>query len=120
MSCPHYIDYTRNCIQYFPRVIEYFGFDICDSNDYQDCPAHIFLKSGFICKNKNQCLENLINKNPLLLKYFITRKTTTTLLKSIIEEYCSSKEKHICCTRYKIIEMGLRYPVGLLPNGKKI
>jgi len=120
MGCPHYIDYTRNCIQYFPRIIEYPGFDTCDSDNYCNCLAYIVLKSGFVCKNQNQCLEDLVGAIPPLVKYFIEDNKTIQLFKSMVEKYCSSKENHVQCACYKLFEQGIHPPAELLPDGKKI
>jgi hypothetical protein len=120
MACPHYSDFTRTCIQYFPEVKEYSSFSVCESEGYHDCLAYIALKTGYLCKYHKQCLSDLITEMPIFIKYFIEDEKTVKLFKSMAEKYCTSKENNAQCACYKLFEQGIHPPTELLPNGKKI
>jgi hypothetical protein len=120
MSCPHYIDFTRTCIQRFPRVLEHSDFTVCDSEEYHNCLAYICLKTGFLCKYGDQCLEDLLTKMPVVVKYLIENEKTVNLFKNLAEKYCTSQEKHSQCACFKLFEQGIHPPVELLPDGSKV
>jgi hypothetical protein len=119
MGCPHYEDFTRNCIQFFPHVMEYPSFGTCDSDNYRNCLAYIALLSGFRCKYQNLCLEDLVLHVPILAKFFIEDDRTIQLFKSMTEKYCSSEQNHTQCACFELLEQGIHPPVELLPDGKK-
>jgi hypothetical protein len=120
MSCPHYIDYTRTCIQYFPRVLEFPDFTVCDSEEYPNCLAYICLKTGFLCKYSSQCLEDITTKMPILVRYLIEDEKAVKLLKNLAERYCTSVETHRQCASFKLFEQGIHPPVDLMPDGSKL
>ncbi len=120
MSCPHYIDFTRTCIQHFPRVLEYTSFDICDSEEYHSCLAYIALKTGHLCKYHNQCLEDLVTDAPIIVKFYIEDEKTVKLFKSMAEKYCTSEKNNSQCASFKLFEQGIHPPTDLMPDGKKI
>jgi hypothetical protein len=120
MSCPHYIDFTRTCIQHFSHVLEYSSYSVCESEEYHSCLAYIALKTGFLCKYSNQCLEDLVTDMPALVKFFIEDEKTVKLFKNMVEKYCTSEENHLRCACYKLYEQGIHSPTELLPDGKKI
>jgi hypothetical protein len=119
MVCPYYQDFTRTCIQYFPRVVQHSDFKVCTSENYHDCLAYIALKSGFRCDFQNRCLEDLVLHAPLLAKFFIEDDRTIQLFKSMVEKYCSSEQNHVNCACFKLWAQGVHPPVELLPDGKK-
>jgi hypothetical protein len=119
MRCPYYEDFTRTCIQFFPRVMNHTSFTTCESDKYQNCLAFIALKSGFRCKYQNLCLEDLVLNVPILAKFFVEDDRTVKLFKSMTEKYCSSEQGHGSCACFKLLEQGIHPPVELLPDGKK-
>lgn len=120
MSCPYYQDYTRTCIQHFPRVVQHSEFSVCQSSEkYSDCLAYVALSSGFRCKYQNQCLEDLVLNQPLLSKLFIEDDRTVQFFKQMTQKYCSSEQNHRNCACFRLWEQGVHPPVELLPNGKK-
>ena len=120
MSCPYYQDLTRDCIQYFPRVVKHADFSVCQSADkYTDCLAYVALSSGFRCKYQNNCLEDLILNQPLLAKLFIEDDRTIQFFKQMSQKYCSSEQNHLNCACFRLWEQGIHPPVELLPDGKK-
>jgi hypothetical protein len=120
MGCPHYIDFTRTCIQHFPRVLDYSSFKVCNSEEYDKCLAYICLKTGFLCKHNEQCLEDLVTKMPILVKYLIEDEKTVRLFKSLAKKYCTSEENHRRCACFHLFEQGIHPPAELLPDGTKI
>jgi hypothetical protein len=119
MSCPYYQDFTRTCIQYFPKVVQHSDFSVCDSEDHSDCLAFIALNAGFRCKYQNQCLEDLILNQPILAKLFIEDDRTIQFFKQMTQKYCSSEQNHTNCACFRLWEQGIHPPVELLPDGKK-
>ena len=119
MGCPHYEDFTRTCIRFFPRVINITSFSTCESDKYFDCLAYIALKSSFRCKYQNQCLEDLVLNMPTLTKFFVEDDRNIQLFKSMVQKYCSSEQNHAQCACFKLLEQGIHPPVELLPDGKK-
>jgi hypothetical protein len=117
MSCPHFIDFTRTCIEHFPNVLEHPSYDVCSSEEYQNCLAYICLKTGFLCKYSKYCLEDILTKMPILVKYLIENEKTVKLFKTMAEKYCTSEENHSTCASYKLFEQGIHPPVELLPDG---
>jgi len=120
MSCPHYVDYTRTCIQHFPRVIEYPSFTVCESENYQDCLAYIALKTRFLCPFHRSCLEDLTTGTSIIVKYLIEDEKLVKFFKSMAEKYCTSETNHRQCACYKLYEQGIRPPTELLPDGRKM
>lgn len=120
MSCPYYKDFTRNCIQYFPRVVQHSDFKTCESDAFKNCLAYVALQSGFRCKYQNNCLEDLVLEVPLLAKFFIEDHKTIQLFKQMAEKYCSSEQNHVNCACFKLWEQGIHPPTELLPDGKKL
>lgn len=120
MGCPYYDDYTRNCVDFFPRVMKHSDFSICQSSDkYSDCLAFVALKSGFRCKYQNNCLEDLVMNQPLLAKFFIEDDRTIQFFKQMTQKYCSSEQNHLNCACFRLWEKGIHPPVELLPDGKR-
>jgi hypothetical protein len=120
MSCPYFQDLTRECIQYFPKVVEYSDFSVCQSSDkYSDCLAYVALHLGFRCKYQNNCLEDLVLNQPLLAKMFIEDDRTIQFFKQMTQKYCSSEQNHMNCACFHLWEQGIHPPVELLPDGKK-
>lgn len=120
MGCPHYEDFTRTCITSFPTVMKYPSFSTCESENYHDCLAFVVLQNNFRCKYFNRCLEDVVENMPILLKYFIDDSKTIEIFKEIAEKYCTSELKHVQCENFKLLEQGIRPPIDLLPDGRKI
>lgn len=121
MSCPYYIDFTRDCIRTYPAIIQYKDFSACESDrGYRKCLVYNILQSDFRCKYFTTCLNmfpddvpeffKLINQDPAIYEY-VTRPTY---------QYCLSKENHEQCARYKIKEEGKEPPLGLTPDGQNV
>jgi len=120
MSCPHYVDFTRTCITRFPRVLEYSSYLVCESDEYQNCLAFIALKSGFLCKYHQACLEDVAANMPTFVKLFVEDEKTMRLFKSMVEKYCGSETQHRECACFKLFEQGIKPPTELLPDGRKM
>lgn len=119
MGCPHYQDFTRNCIQYFPRVLSHTSFTTCESEKYFDCFAYIALQSKFRCKYQNSCIEDLTVNIPYLTKFFVESDSTVQIFRDAMVKYCSSEQNHVNCACFKSLEQGIHPPVELLPDGSK-
>jgi hypothetical protein len=119
MSCPYYQDYTRECIQSFPKVMSHTSFSVCESEKYVNCYAYFALQAGFQCKYQDYCVNDLTSNIPIIARLFIENDVAMQVFKDSIQKYCSSKENHVYCACYKLHEMGIKPPVELLPDGSK-
>lgn len=119
MSCPYYQDFTRNCIQFFPKVLSHTSFSTCESEAYVDCFAYIAIQAGFRCKYQNYCIDDLTSHIPFISQFFVQNDSAMRLFRDMIEKYCSSKENHVNCACFKLHEQGIRPPVELLPDGTR-
>jgi hypothetical protein len=120
MGCPYYKDYTRMCIQFFPQVIQHSGFSVCESDKYQSCLAYHILQKDFKCKYLNRCLEIISQDLPWIFKFFIEDEKFQNFYREVIDKYCSSEQNHVLCSNYKLLEQGIKPPLELLPDGKKL
>ncbi len=95
MTCPYYIDFTRDCIRTYPAIIQYKDFSSCESERYQKCMVYSILQSDFRCQYLQTCLNmfpddipeffRLLNQNQAIYE-FVTKPTY---------QYCLSNENHI-------------------------
>ncbi len=119
MNCPYYQDLTRTCIQSFPRVLLNTDFSVCESDAHSNCFAYVALQAPFHCKYERQCIEDLIQNQPLLSKLFIEDNRAIQLIKQMTSKYCFSEKRHKDCACFRLLEQGIRPPVELLPDGSK-
>ncbi len=120
MGCPYYQDYTRMCIGFFEQIVQYPGFNTCETEKYQDCLAYIVMQKEFKCKYLKNCVSDSVKNIPLLVKYFIEDEATIKIFKEIVEKYCTVESKHSQCANYVLFEQGKQPPLDLLPDGKRI
>lgn len=120
MGCPYYQDYTRTCIEFFPRVIQHSDFMICGSEAYHSCLAYVVLQKDFRCKYQNDCLEMMVQDVPWMLQFFIQDEKVKKFFREVIDTYCSSIQNHVLCANYKLLEQGIIPPVELMPDGRKL
>jgi hypothetical protein len=120
MSCPHYRDYTRDCIDKFDFVIRYENFKKCESEDYQKCIIYHILRSDFQCKYLDSCFKMLPKEIPEMLILMSGDTSVYEFMTKPVHGYCLSKEKYTQCARYKIKEQGKEPSNGLNPDGKNI
>lgn len=120
MTCPYYIDFTRDCIRIYPAIIQYKDFSSCESERYQKCMVYSILQSDFRCQYLQTCLNmfpddipeffRLLNQNQAIYE-FVTKPTY---------HYCLSNENHVRCVRYEIKQEGKEPPPGLTPDGQNV
>lgn len=109
MSCPLFVDYTRECVEIYPEIVQISSYDICQSNNYETCPVYIMIKSPEKnCENTVKCYVTFFKFN---LEISIEKLT------EIAEKYCFNEENREKCEIYKIIESGDEIPRGLLGDG---
>ena len=120
MSCPYYKDFTRMCITSFPNILNHTNYTTCESEDYHNCLYYLILEKNFRCNYIKQCVDDVVEGIPLLVKYFVEDGKTIKIFKEIAEKYCTSELKHVQCANYKLYEQGIRPPLDLLPDGKRI
>ena len=110
MTCPLFVDFSRECISEFKDIIHIGNYAICESDKYkEDCP---FYKSI----NKIEPICEFSDKCPM---YFHVVTNDFKELISMTKKYCFS-ENYSNCARYKIRKSGENPPKELYPDGKLI
>lgn len=108
MSCPFYIDYTRECITKI-EVTTDASFDVCDSNRYVECPFFRTLQHiGESCENIKNC--------PIYASFQLGEYERFL---QMTKQYCLSKN-YVNCKRYQLKKEGREVPRNLLPEGREI
>jgi hypothetical protein len=118
MTCPYYIDFTRDCIKTYPSIIKNKDYSNCESETYQKCIIYNILKSDFRCEYLDTCLNMFPNDIPEFYKLLNEDKTIYEYVTKPTYHYCLSKENHIHCERYKLKKNGTQPPPGLTPDGQ--
>jgi hypothetical protein len=120
MSCPYFVDFTRDCIKTYPAIIQYKDFSACESEGYQKCLIYNILHSDFRCKYLDSCLNMFPSEIPEFFKLLNQDKTIYAFVTEPTYHYCLSKENNVECARYKMKEEGRQPPPGLTPNGQYV
>lgn len=119
MSCPLYSDFTRDCIDQFDHMISYTAFDLCESEDYEQCLVYIALNSKINCKFLNDCLSLYDRKFPDFLHKMFDNKYVHDFIYDMMNKYCLTDNCENCA-KYKKYNNGEMPPVNLRPDGKKL
>ena len=121
MSCPLFEDFTRGCIERFPDFVTYTNFDLCESDNYQECPVYFVMNSKFKCKYLKSCSDSYhYDSSKFIKKIFMDDKIKQDLIFNSMKNYCLSKEKYQNCARYKFISQGRKPPISLKADGSQI
>lgn len=109
MTCPMYKDYTRECVTSYESAIKVFSFDICDSDNYNECPLYnIITNKVEYCEYTHKCDEEM-NFGSLDFEH----------IKDIATNFCFYGNKKKCAI-YKLRKAGKKVPKGLQSDGKII
>ncbi len=109
MTCPMYKDYTRECVSSYKSAIQVFSFDICDSNDYNECPLYnIITNKVDYCEYTHDC-DVEMNFGSWNFEH----------IKHIANNFCFYGKKKNCAI-YKLRKADKEIPKGLQPDGKII
>ena len=109
MTCPLYKDSTRTCIRKYERVLKIQTFDICISNNYDECPMYNIIEKKVECCEYTPVCDEEMDFSVWDFEH----------LKNIANNFCfyGKKEK---CAIYKLRKVGKDVPKGLQPDGSKI
>jgi len=115
MSCPMYIDFTRECIKKFKSILNIGNYDICGSNDgYKDCIFYKTIKyPDDACKYRDKCIGLHIKADVSKMKIDID------ILNSMGKQYCFN-ENRTNCAIYKKFKSGEEPSALLTPDGTMI
>jgi hypothetical protein len=119
VSCPLYQDFTRTCISKFPDFLEFPTLDLCESDEYNGCIAHLIFTSTFMCRYLTDCGNAYKKKVPKLITKMLGEKETRELFYRFSAQYCISQENHRNCAKYKLLAEGRVPPINLFPDGSK-
>ncbi len=120
MSCPHYQDFTRNCLKEYPTLIRYESIVQCESEDYPICILYHILQNDFRCKHLGSCSRSFPDEIPKFDELMRRDKSIYEIIVKQVYNYCLLNENHMQCARYKIIEEGKQLLPGLIPDGNNI
>ena len=120
MSCPYFVDFTRDCIKTYPAIIQYKDFSSCESEGYQKCLIYNILRSDFRCKYLDSCLNMFPDDIPEFFKLLNQDETIYAFVTKPTYHYCLSKDNNVRCARYKIKKEGKQPPPGLTPDGQNV
>jgi len=120
MSCPYYVDFTRDCIKTYPAIIQYKDFSSCESEGYQKCLVYAILKSDFRCQYLDTCLNMFPEDIPDFFKLLNENQAIYDFVTKPTYQYCLSKQNYQHCVRYKIKEDGKEPSPGLTPDGQNV
>lgn len=105
MSCPLFIDFTRECIEEV-EVLPSNTFSFCTTKYFSNCPFYIVLKEKRpVCKHIKSC--------PFYKEISIGDFEEFS---KITNDYCLLKDSS-ACARYKEKESGNTPSLKLHPNG---
>jgi hypothetical protein len=118
MSCPLFVDFTRECTERFDYMIHYQNYDICQSDSFADCPNYQVIKSDFNCKFLDKCARCYTEETPKFIMKAFSDKKVLNIIKSLWESYCQNKLNYKNCERYKKYDQGETPSYKLFPDGK--
>ena len=108
MSCPLFVDYTRECTKEIEKL-PLDTFDYCTTDRYVDCPFYLLINKKITsCGNIKSC--------PV---YSWFRVGGFQEFIKITNQYCLS-DNFIYCKRYILKKSGLKVPDDLFPDGSRI
>jgi hypothetical protein len=107
------------CISKFPDFLEFPTLDLCESDHYTDCIAHLIYTSPFMCRYLTDCGNAYKKKVPKLITKMLGEQETRELFFRFSAQYCVSEENHKNCAKYKLLAEGKVPPINLFPDGTK-
>ena len=120
MTCPYYVDFTRDCRRTYPMIIEHRDFTPCESEGYHRCLVYNILKSDFRCQHLDTCLNMFPSDLPDFYTVLNQNRVIYDYVTKPVYQYCLSKDNHVHCARYKLKQDGQEPPPGLNPDGNII
>lgn len=118
MTCPLFVDYTRHCLEQFPQMVKFSNYDICNSDDYENCLHYIVLNSKSRCKYIDKCADYFTKNTPEIFKSMFNSKKILSTVKEYTISYCLSNENCKNCETYKKFEEGKDPVKYRFPDGK--
>jgi hypothetical protein len=118
MTCPLFIDFTRECVSKFPTLVNLASYNICESDNYDNCPFYQAINSDFLCKYLNKCIYSYMHNIPSLVKKIFNEEKAYKLIQPLWAKYCFSKLNCNKCERYKKYDCGELPSNRLFPDGK--
>jgi len=120
MTCPLYVDFTRECITKFPDFLVFPTFDLCESDNYKECLAYLVVNSSFNCPYMITCGKEYKKNIPKVVTKLLGEKETRDIFYKYTAQYCVSQENYINCAKCKLLSEGKTPPINLFPDGSKI
>jgi hypothetical protein len=118
MTCPLFIDLTRECIKRFENITQIYNFDICQSDEYNDCFFYHIIKNEFNCKYMNQCIESFLEGTPKFFKIIVSDNKISNIIRPVLDRYCLSESNCLTCKRFNKYENCEDPSYKLFPDGK--
>ena len=110
MTCPMFVDFTRECIKKYPEIVKISSYVICESDGYEKCVVYNMIKMpDKNCKYSVPCYIDFFEKQLELTMEEITKSG---------EQFCFNKENRVNCSRYKCLDEGKEISIGLTADGR--
>lgn len=119
MNCPLYVDFTRECVEYYPHLLPYASFDNCETEQFKDCLIYMTLHSKCNCIYTKKCADIYNKKFPKLLQKMFDEEEIHKSIHEMMVTYCLT-ENCINCAKFKLLIKGKSPPINLSPDGKKV
>lgn len=118
MSCPLFVDFTRECLEKYPEIINISSYDICQSNTHDKlCPLYMILvEKKKPCEFFQKCFKQFIEKED-----FLQSKVPgghTLFREKELQMFCFNEQNRTNCKIYQLFNEGNDdIPLDLIPSG---
>ena len=118
MSCPLFVDLTRECAKSYPEIINISNYDICNSESYDRfCPLYMILTEGKKpCNFFQKCFKQFIKKEDYLLS--IRPDGHILFREKELKMFCFNEQNRKNCKIYQLYDKDNDdIPLDLIPSG---
>jgi hypothetical protein len=99
-------------------MFKYSDFELCESDDYENCLHYYFAKNKSRCKYVKKCADYFIENTPEIFKNMFNDEKISSAVKEFTIDYCLSVENSENCETYKRLESGKEPQKFKFPDGK--
>jgi len=109
MSCPLYKDFTRECVKHYNRILQFSSYNICESDNYDECPLYNIINKKVQCCEYTPACDEKMDFGNWDYEY----------LKYVANNFCFYGRKGDCAI-YKLRTEKKAIPRALQPDGRMI
>ncbi|MBN1859858.1 MAG: hypothetical protein JW840_00195 [Candidatus Thermoplasmatota archaeon] len=119
VTCPFFVDLTRECIKKYKEFARYQSYDLCDTDNFSQCLLYTVCTADFNCKYLDRCSKIFHDNAPQLIQKIFSEDKVYKFLVSTTTTYCLSQSNAKHCARYKRFELGETPSYKLFPDGQR-